>query len=139
MCQCPSGLILHFHHVSDREVKDIYPMCQCPSGLILHFHEGKMTVKEINVTCVNALPGLYSIFTLTKSSPVFMRATEGVFAYNYQNILKTSIFRPFFELASFSSSNIEYLYLLHTQIEYSLPHPSSSHKRFFFYNSITHS
>ena len=48
------------------------------------------------MACVNALPGLYSIFTLTKSSPVFMRATEGVFAYNYQNILTKGFFSPFF-------------------------------------------
>ena len=45
---------------------------------------------------VNALSGFNLISTLTKSSPVFMRATEGVFTYNYQNILIISIFRPFF-------------------------------------------
>ena len=51
---------------------------------------------DTKISCVNALPGLYPIYTLTYSSPVFMRATEGVFAYNYQNILTKGFFSPFF-------------------------------------------
>ena len=71
-------------------------MCQCPVGLYLHFYNDKPFSKARFINCVNALSGFTFISTLAKSSPVFMRATESVFAYNYQNILIISIFRPFF-------------------------------------------
>ena len=62
------------------------------------FISTKKIVKEKSLCylCVNALSGFTFISTLPFSSPHKYWATEGVFAYNYQNILKTSIFRPFF-------------------------------------------
>ena len=44
--------------------------CQCPSGLILHFHNRSyFWYRVASKQCVNALPGLYSIFTRKYSRP----------------------------------------------------------------------
>ena len=48
--------------------------------------------------CVNALLRAYSISTVPSGSPLFMRLPRPIFASNSQNILKISVFQPFFGL-----------------------------------------